>query len=144
MVPICFRVSLWSKVVKNRQIRQYSAKMAYFLCEGRKKIFPNSGKGLLFIFSFYGVNWNFLESWIFSIEKHKWFNGPFSFESENPCGVPLNRTFGLILYKTFESSSRLWERRLSRSSATGPLALQGLRLSCAKINWFVEIHVRRY
>ena len=50
-------------------------------------------------------NPNLLESWIFSIEKQRWFKGPFSFEWEDPCGVPLNRTFGLILYKTFETST---------------------------------------
>ena len=47
-----------------------------------------------------------VESWVFSIDKQRWFKGPFSFESSlqwrDPCGVPLNRTFGLILHKTLE------------------------------------------
>ena len=50
------------------------------------------------------ANPNFLESWIFSIEKHTWFKGPFYFEWVEPCGVQLNRTSGLILYKTLEPS----------------------------------------
>ena len=49
-----------------------------------------------------------VESWIFSIEKQRWFKGPFSFDESsqwgNPCGVPLNRTFGLILHETFKPS----------------------------------------
>ena len=47
-----------------------------------------------------------VESWIFSIDKQRWFKGPFSFDDSvqwrDSCGVPLNRTFGLILHRTLE------------------------------------------
>ena len=47
------------------------------------------------------MNFEPIRSWIWSINKQRWFKG-FSFANssgEIPCGVPLNRTFGIIFHE---------------------------------------------